>query len=82
MIEALVGLEKMTVHQCEELAKDMPDGSTFDLCGPKGKLGAKWLDPWFGIFILDGQSGFTMSRDFTYAKDVWCENLMPPKKNE
>ena len=75
-LEAIVGLEKLTINQCESLAKKMGfDKTTFDLCGPKGKLKAKWLDAYMGIFHIDGQEGFVMTRQFEFNPDVWCENL-------
>lgn len=74
--EAVVGLEKMTIHQCQELAKDIGfDKATFDLCGPKGKLKAKWLDAYFGMFQIEGSDGFVMVKQFAFTPDVWCENL-------
>ena len=77
-LEAIAGLEKMTINQCERLAQDLDfDGATFDLCGPKGKLKAKWLDAYMGLFQIEGQEGFVMTRQFEMRPDVWCENLMP-----
>lgn len=75
-LEAIVGLEKMTINQCQELAKDMDfDGATFDLCGPKGKLPCKWLDAYMGLFVINGAEGFNMVSQFQFRPDVWCENL-------
>lgn len=77
-IEGFVGLKKMTLHQCQELAKDVGfDSSTFKLCGPKGSKNAKWLDAYFGFFQLEGNDGFMSARDFAFAQDLWCEDLMP-----
>jgi len=78
MIEQLVGLEKMSIQQCESLAKKFDyDGATFDLCGPKGRIKAKWLDAYMGIFMLEGSDGFNMTNQFEFNPDVWCENLAP-----
>lgn len=75
--EAVVGLEKLTIHQCQNLAKDIGfDGATFDLCGPKGKKPAKWLDAYMGLFQIVGHEGFMMVRDIEFS-NLWCENLMP-----
>lgn len=77
MLEKLVGKDKLTIHQCQEMAKHFGfNGATFDLCGPKGKLPAKWLDAYFGLFQIDGQKGFVTVQHFQFA-DVWCENLQP-----
>ena len=75
-LEASVGLEKLSIQQCESLVKKLGfDKATFDLCGPKGKLKAKWLDAYMGIFQIEGQEGFSMTRQFEFHPDVWCENL-------
>lgn len=77
MLEKLVGLDKMTIHQCEELAKKFDGKTEFDLCGPKGKKRAEWLDPWMGLFKIEGSDGFVMVSDFAFMSDLWCENLRP-----
>ena len=75
-LEAIVGLKKMTLNQCQELAKTLGhDSATFDLCGPKGKKPCKWLDAYLGMFIIDGSEGFTMVSQLQFAQDLWCENL-------
>lgn len=79
MFEALVNLDKLSILQCQKLAQDIGyDGSTFDLCGPKGKLKCTWLDAYFGLFAIENTDGFVMASDFQYAADIHCENLMPP----
>jgi hypothetical protein len=77
-LEALAGLERMTIHQCQRLTikLDAPD-ATFDLCGPKGKKPCKWLDVDMGLFQIDGQDGFCMVSDFEFMPNIWCENLLP-----
>jgi hypothetical protein len=76
-LEVIVGLERMNINQCQRLAEKIGfDKATFDLCGPKGKLKAKWLDAYMGIFQIAGQEGFVMTRQFEFQPDVWCENLM------
>lgn len=78
MIEKIMGIEKMTLPQCEELAKDVGfNSATFDLVGPKGRFKAKWLDAYMGLFELEGQKGFIRAKDLMFATDLWCENLMP-----
>ena len=78
MIEKLIGLERMSILQCEALAKDIGfDSATFDLCGPNGRMKAKWLDAYMGIFQIDGQEGFIMTSQVQFAQNLWCENLMP-----
>ena len=81
-LEAIVGLERMTINQCERLAKDLGTNATFDLCGPKGKIKAKWLDAYMGLFQIEGSEGFVMTRQFEMRPDVWCENLMPAGDEE
>lgn len=78
MIEQLVGLEKMNILQCQELAKDVGfDSATFDLCGPSGCLKAKWLDAYFGFFQIEGQEGFMTVQSFQFNPDIYCVNLVP-----
>jgi hypothetical protein len=75
-LEVFAGLEKMNINQCERLAKEVGfDKATFDLCGPKGRVKAKWLDAHMGIFQIEGSEGFVMTRQFEFNPDVWCENL-------
>jgi hypothetical protein len=75
-LEAIVGLEKLTIQQCQRLAEKAGfDSATFDLCGPKGKLKAKWLDAYMGMFQVEGSDGFMMTRQLEFNPDVWCENL-------
>ena len=82
-LELLVGLEKLTIHQCEELAKKVGyDSATFDLCGPKGRKPCKWLDAYMGLFIIEGDKGFCMTRQFEFVPDIWCENLMPAQSGD
>lgn len=82
-LEAIVGLKKMTIHQCQELAKDVGfDKATFYLCGPKDRIKAKWLDAYFGLFQVDGDKGFVSVQQFQYNPDVWCEDLMPEEQSD
>jgi hypothetical protein len=77
-LEVIVGLEKMTIHQCQELAKKVGfDKTEFMLCGPKGRVKAKWLDAYFGFFQVEGSDGFNTVQQFAFNPDVWCESLLP-----
>ncbi len=71
--------DKFSLLECEQLAKDLDahDSMTFDLVGPKGRVSAKWLDAYFGFFMIDGQEGFNSVSQFQYATDIHCENLQP-----
>jgi hypothetical protein len=76
-VEQLLGLPKMTIQQCQLVAKRLGfDTTTFDLCGPKGKLKAKWLDAHLGMFQTEDSKGFMMVNQWALAPDVWCENVM------
>lgn len=68
--------EKMTFAQCARKAKDMNghDSARFEVVGPGGRMGARWLDAYFGLFMLDGEEGFQRDRD-AEAHGLWCENL-------
>ena len=81
MIEKLMNLDKVSILQCREIAKKHGfDSMTFDLVGPKGKLKAKWLDAYFGMFKVEGAEGFLMVKDFQFNNDLYCENITPVKK--
>jgi hypothetical protein len=81
MMEKLVGLDKLTIHQCQDLAQKLDyDGATFELCGPKGKKKATWLDAHFGLFQIEGSEGFMSVDQVAFAQNLWCENLMPGQK--
>ena len=83
MLEKLVGLDKVSILQCEELAKTFGYNSMeFDLCGPEGMEGAKWLDAYMGLFQLDGLDGFSVTRQFAFVENLWCENLRVPDKSQ
>lgn len=69
--------DKMTMAECEELAKEQGyDKATFDLCGPFGKKKATWLDAYFGFFVLEGQTGFSTSKQAA-EYGLWAENFNP-----
>ena len=84
MIEKLIGFEKLSILQCQELAKKIGfDSATFDLCGPKGEIPCRWLDAYMGIFVIkDKPDNFLMASQFQFNNDIWCENLMPKIKKE
>ena len=82
MLEEILGKDgKLTIHQCQEIAKRIDhDAMTFDLVGPKGRKSCKWLDAYMGLFTIEGTKGFVMVRDFEFAHDLWCENVMPSEE--
>lgn len=82
MLEALVGLERMSIQQCESLAKEIIVKSpgtklTFQLHGPKASLRCEWLDPHLGFFQMEGQASFVMVKQIAFATDLYCTDLMP-----
>jgi hypothetical protein len=84
MIEKIVGLEKLSMFQCQNLAKKIGfDSATFNLCGPKGQIPCIWLDAYMGIFATkDDPDHFMMVSQFQYNSDVWCTDLMPSKERK
>lgn len=75
-------MEKLNINQCERVAQDLcvvHSGSItpvlFDLCGPRGKKPARWIDPYMGAFQIDGDKGFMITRDVEMIPDLWCENV-------
>lgn len=78
-IEVLTGNEKLSVMQCQEMAKDIGyDSMEFDLCGPLGKIHCKWVDAYFGMFSKVGEEGIMMiDKNMKFNPTIWCENLTP-----
>ena len=74
--------ERASIHDCEALAisSGAYDRATFDLVGPLGRIGARWLDAHMGLIEIDGQDGFLMSRDFD-SPLIRCENFAIPEKD-
>lgn len=68
--------ERMTFAECAEKAKDADshDSATFDVVGVGGRASAKWLDAYFGLFIIDGENGFSSGKE-AEAHGLWCENF-------
>ena len=68
----------MDIYRAEKLAKDYTLeypawDKKFFLIGPAGMKQCEWLDPYFGIFKVDGADGFMMSKQVPPGVDV----LMP-----
>lgn len=83
MIEQVLGLEKMNILQCQALAKKIGfDSTAFDLVGPNGRMKAKWIDAYLGLFKLEGQDGFILVNQIQFISDLYCENVMPEKKRK
>lgn len=82
MIEKVMGLEKMSIQQCQELAKDIGfDSATFNLCGPTGKIACRWLDAYFGMFVTENDPDhFMMVSQIQFIPDIYCTDLMPTEK--
>lgn len=68
--------DRMTFDQCARKAQDLnaSDSATFDVVGPHGRKGARWLDSYMGLLILDGEDGFCKGSDIE-DMGLWCENL-------
>ena len=71
--------ERMSIVECEDRAKDEGfDTATFDVVGPNGRVKAKWLDAYMGMFTVEGQDGFMMMNDakqYFRVMDLHCENF-------
>jgi hypothetical protein len=47
----------MNICECQDLAKRLyPAELSFKLATPAGKFDAKWLDPYFGLFLVPSVS--------------------------
>ncbi len=72
---------KMSIHQCERIAKDLmssgvePGQITFELVGPKGRKQCSWLDPYLGFFQVVGVAGLVRVVDFEMCHNLHVENL-------
>ena len=69
----------MNLHECERKAQEEGyNTATFDLVNTQtgSRLSCKWLDAYFGMFVPDGQTGFTMVRDVEeMGLPLTCENF-------
>jgi hypothetical protein len=75
-------MTKMTLRQCEELAKNSGhDKATFDLCGPSGCVKATWLDAYFGLFMVEGETGFNTVKQ-AEEHGLWAENFCDSASND
>ncbi len=73
-IEDLMGIEKLNILQCQEIAKKMGFNSLkFTLHGPSGSLECRWLDAYMGLFISEEHEGKMFGvKDFQFVSDLWC----------
>lgn len=64
---------KLTINQCQTLAKNNGfDSMQFYLHGPKGKLKAKWIDAYMGLFKVDKEEGFITIKQIEFINDIFC----------
>lgn len=79
MVNKILGIEKMNILQCQNLAKKIGfDSMTFNLCGPKGQIPCIWLDAYMGMFATkDDPDHFLMVNQFQFNPNVWCSDLKP-----
>ena len=68
----------MTIRTCQENAKAQPAKVFFDIVTPKGTVLAQWVDPWLGMFIMDG--ALTMTSELQFLYDCACYNLRVKEK--
>ncbi|SCB51772.1 hypothetical protein GA0061099_102145 [Bradyrhizobium yuanmingense] len=57
----------MDIYRAERAAQDMMArdpkwDKKFILIGPGGLINCEWIDPYFGIFSIEGKEGFAMSK--------------------
>lgn len=63
----------------QEIKMENPDATVrFDLCGPAGRKAAEWLDPYYGLFTVEGADGFLMVSQFD-GELVYAENTRVEK---
>ena len=71
--------ERMSLVECEDRAKDEGfDSATFEIVGPGGRMKAKWLDAYMGLFQIEGRDGFITTSDAKQQFRVLglhCENF-------
>lgn len=72
-------IETMSLVECEDRAKDEGfDTATFEVVGPNGRMKAKWLDAYMGLFTVEGQTGFMTVNEAKHtfkAMGLHCENF-------
>lgn len=71
--------EPMSIVECEDRATDEGfDTVTFDIVGDGGRLKAKWLDAYMGLFQVEGKKGFIRTSEAKVQFSVMglhCENF-------
>jgi hypothetical protein len=83
--ELLIGNGRMNINQCQSLAKNVGfDSMLFDLVGPSGRMACRWLDAYFGMFVVIGKEddGFMMVRQIEFIPDIYCDNFRLTEKQE
>ena len=79
---------RMSLHQCERVAKDLVrDGVdattiTFEFVGNKGRLPCRWIDPHLGFFKLGDSNGFTRVCDVERYHGLHIENISVDEPEE
>lgn len=58
----------MDIYRAQRIAEDSAVADTnydkkFKLVGPGGEKSCEWLDPFMGLFTIEGEPGFMMVRD-------------------
>ena len=72
----------MDIVECQAKAKEKGfDTATFTLVGPGGKLKCRWIDAYFGSFIVDGQDGFN-TVDQVRSFGLECLDFKVPRKKK
>lgn len=72
----------MDIHECERkaIADGAYDKAQFDLVSPTGAMmHCRWLDAYFGLIQVDGESGFCHTRDIASISGLSVENYHVPK---
>ena len=83
MLEKIIGLKKLSILQCQALAKKIGfDSTEFKLCGPTGEIECKWLDAHLGIFKKKDDQDCMLVSQFQFINDIYCKDVMPIKNDE
>ena len=57
----------MNIYQAERLAQENNSAKEFIASFPAGPTRCKWLDPYMGLFTIEGHEGFVMVSDIDDA---------------
>lgn len=76
----IVRLERTAQKLIESVPLYQEHTVYFDLCSPRGRKRAWFLDVYLGIVTFDGLDGFVTVADLENNSSIWAENVRVERK--